>query len=366
MRLLLQSAMPPIGDDPDTRDVLVEVAEGHTANFGIGAGINSNGGIGGNLSYEQRNFDITAWPSNFRDLFTDRAFTGAGQSLRISLEPGTEATNASIRFTEPYLFDQPYSFSDELYLRDRERLHYDETRFGTRVALGKRFNYIYSGQVAVRAEDVQIHNVDDEPIRAPEIVEFKGHTTLTSAALTLRRNTTNPGILPYKGTNTSVGWESYGALGGDLYFQKFTTSWDYFHTLNEDLLDRKTVLRMSVDSGFIGGNSVFFERFYGGGIGSIRGFKFRGVSPRDGIDDDAIGGDFTLTTTQEVSFPVVGEQLRGVFFSDQGTVEQDFEIHDYRVSVGAGIRLVLPFLGRRRCRWTWPCRSSRTDRTKLS
>jgi len=338
-------SITPIGDDPDTRDVLVEVVEGHTANFGIGAGINSNGGIGGNLSYTQQNFDITAWPSNFRDLFTDRAFTGAGQSFRVSIEPGTQSTNASIKFTEPYIFDQPYSFSDELYLRDRQRLHYEETRVGTRLALGKRFNYVYSGQFALRAEDVKISNVDDEPIRAPEIVEYKGHTTLTSAALTLRRSTVNPGVLPYKGTNSTIGWESYGALGGDLYFQKFTASWDAYHTIGEDLLDRKTILHLYADTGFIGGNSVFFERFYGGGIGSIRGFRFRGVSPREGIDDDAIGGNFTLTTGGEISFPIAGESLRGVIFSDQGTVERDFEIRDYRVSVGTGIRLVLPFLG---------------------
>ncbi len=338
-------SITPIGDDPNTRDVLVEVAEGHTANFGIGAGINSNGGIGGNLSYTQTNFDITAVPSNLRDLFTDRSFTGAGQTLRISLEPGTQSTNASIRFSEPYLFDQPYSFSNELYLRDRQREHYDEERIGDRVSFGKRFNYVYSGQFAIRGEDVRIHNVDDEPIRAPEIVEYKGHTTLTSLALSLRRNTTNAGILPSRGTNSVISWESYGGLGGDLSFQKFTASWDAFHVLGEDLLDRKTILRLSADAGFIAGNSVFFERFYGGGIGSIRGFRFRGVSPRDGLDSDVIGGDFTLTTSAEISFPIAGEQLRGVVFSDQGTVERNFEIHDYRVSVGAGIRLVLPFLG---------------------
>ena len=54
----------------------------------------------------------------------------------------------------------------------------------------------------------------------------------------------------------------------------------------EDLLDRKTVLGLHVNAGFIPiGNSVFFERFYGGGIGSIRGFRFRGVSPRGGRAD---------------------------------------------------------------------------------
>ena len=77
--------------------------------------------LGGNITYEQRNFDITNWPDSFGDIFSDRAFIGAGQNLRITLEPGTEATNASVRFTEPWLFDQPYSFTGEAYYRDRVR-----------------------------------------------------------------------------------------------------------------------------------------------------------------------------------------------------------------------------------------------------
>ena len=82
----------------------------------------------------------------------------------------------------------------------------------------------------------------------------------------------------------------YGALGGDYSFQKYTVGWDAYQTVYEDLLDRKTVLGLHANVGFISGESVFFERFYGGGIGSVRGFQFRGISPRQGRDDDAIGG----------------------------------------------------------------------------
>ena len=44
-------AMTPIGDDPNVRDLLVEVTEQKTASFNVGAGINSNGGLGGNITY---------------------------------------------------------------------------------------------------------------------------------------------------------------------------------------------------------------------------------------------------------------------------------------------------------------------------
>jgi outer membrane protein insertion porin family len=335
----------PVGEDPNVRDVLVEVAEGKTASFNVGAGVNSNGGIGGNITYEQRNFDITNWPSSWRDLFSDRAFVGAGQTFRASFEPGTTATNVSLLFSEPFILDQPYGFTGEAYLRDRSRINYDDTRIGGRVTFSKRFSNTYTGFLTFRGEDVEIHNISDDEIRAQEIVDAEGHSTLTAVGLRVRRDTTNRGLLPSSGTTTTVGWDSYGALGGNFTFQKFSLGWDGYTTVSEDLLDRKTILEGHVDAGWIWGTSPFFERFYGGGIGSIRGFSFRGVSPRSGPDDDPIGGDFALTGSLQLSFPLAGDNLRGVVFTDAGTVEESVKIGTIRSSVGAGIRLVIPFLG---------------------
>lgn len=344
--LLSQVNITPIGEDPGTRDLLVEVQEAKTASFTVGAGVNSNGGFGGNLTYEQRNFDIQDTPSSIGDIFSDHAFIGAGQDFRASLEPGTQQTNASIRFTEPYIFDQPYSFTTEAYYRDRTRESYDDIRLGGRFSLGHRFDYVYSAVASIRAEQVNIRNIQDKEVRAPEILDGAGTSYLTSIGLQLRRDTTNRGLLPAKGTTTTLGIESYGALGGDYSFQKATSGFDWYQTISEDLLDRKTILAFHGDAGYIfGGDDPFFERFYGGGIGSIRGFQFRGVSPRSGPAQDRVGGDFSLTGTVELSYPLVGEILRGVVFTDFGTVEHDVQIGVVRSSVGTGVRLTLPFLG---------------------
>ena len=131
-------------------------------------------------------------------------------------------------------------------------------------------------------------------------------------------------------------------MGGDFDFDKLTASWDRYFTVYEDLLDRKTIVAVRSDAGYIGGGAPFFERFYGGGLGSVRGFRYRGISPRSGIDDDPIGGDFNLTTSVELSFPIAGDVLRGVLFTDAGTVEEDLAIHKIRSSVGFGFRLTLP------------------------
>lgn len=335
----------PIGDDPTTRDVLVEVKEQKTALFTIGAGFNSNGGIIGDITYEQRNFDIANPPDRWQDIFSDRSFSGAGQNLRINLEPGTIESNASIRIADPYLFDQPYSGSEELYLHDWLREHYDERHMGDMVGLGKRLDFQNSVLLTLRGEDVDIRSIENPRDRAPQILQYQGHNTVTSAGLQYRFNTTNPGFLPYKGIDASAGIEQYGALGGEFWFQKWTGGFNYYQTVYEDLLDRKTIIDYHLQTGFITGDAPFFEKFFDGGIGTIRGFEYRGVSPRGGRFQDRIGGDFTWTGSVELSFPIAGEVFRGVVFTDFGDDQPNVAFGTIRSSVGAGVRLTLPFFG---------------------
>ena len=215
------------------------------------------------------------------------------------------------------------------------------------MSFGKRFDYIHSAMLTLRGEDVRIDNIDDPALRSPEFIGAEGHNTLTSAALEVRRDTRNPGLFWYTGSYATARAEFYGALGGDYSFQKFETNWDSYYTLHEDLTERRTVLGLHANAGYIEGDSVFFERFYGGGIGSVRGFRFRGISPRGGLAEDPVGGEFAMSGTVDVNFPLVGELIRGVTFVDVGTVERGLEIGTIRSSVGAGVRIILPLAGNR-------------------
>ena len=340
-----QVTATPIGDDPEFRDLLIEVVEGKTANFKVGAGISSAGGIGGQIAFEQKNFDIANVPNDWRDIISEHAFTGAGQGFSASFEPGTIFTSADLGFTEPWLFDQPYLFSDDIYLRDALREHYIERHIGDNVTFGKRFDYINSASISLRGERVDIGRIDDPRYRPFEILDQRGSHLVTSVGLEYQRNTVNPGVLPYEGTITSTGVELFGALGGDYSFQKYNISWSGYQTLSQDLLDRRTVLNVHLKTEFITGRSVFFERFYGGGYGNLRGFEFRGVGPRGGRGRDPVGGDFSATGSVEINFPIYENILRGVIFADFGEVENDVKIGVIRTSVGPGIRFTLPFFG---------------------
>ena len=93
----------------------------------------------------------------------------------------------------------------------------------------------------------------------------------------------------------------------------------------------------------VGGNAPVFERLYGGGFRSIRGFSFRGVGPISGDFNE--GGQFSFMNSIEYQIPLTSnDQLFLVGFVDSGTVESDVSIRDYRVTVGAGLRIALPQL----------------------
>lgn len=361
------ASITPVGTADGVRDLVVEVAEGQTAFFQVGAGINSNGGLGGNLTFTQRNFDIANWPDSWDDLVEGRALVGAGQSFRASLEPGTEVSNASIQWVEPWLFDQPYSLLVEGYLRTRNYDEYDQRSLGGRVSVTRRFRDVWSTTLSLRSEVVEIRGIDDPAARSLQILAERGDHPMSSITASIRRNTVNRGIVAHSGSNLGFSWESVGLVFGDYQFQRLILSYDKYFTLGEDLLERRTVLALRTSAGYIFDDAPFFERFYGGGLGSVRGFSFRGISPRDGPQDDAVGGNFLLLASAEVSFPLYAETLRGVVFVDTGTVESDVQINTMRVAAGGGIRMVIPFLGQVPIAidFAWPLIEDDKDETQV-
>ena len=337
----------PLEDIDGTREALVQVDETETTNFLVGFGVSTDSGVIGSLSIDNRNFDIADWPRSLGEFFRGRAFKGDGQRLLFQAEPGTEVSRFRISFTEPYLLDRPLRFNTSLYLFQRGRDAYEEERFGFTVSLSKRFRggmldgWAIEG--ATRIEAVDIGDID--PFAARDIREAKGDHFLTAVKGALVRDTTDSRLLPTEGYRFTLGWEQVGAIGGDYNFGKPAVGFAWYKTLRTDILDRKSVIAIRADSSYVVGDAPVFERFYAGGFGSLRGFDFRGVSPRSGIYDNAVGGKFILLTGGEYSFPLYGKVFRGVTFIDMGTVEEGFEISSWRVAVGFGFRVQVDFFG---------------------
>lgn len=341
-RMFDEVTITPVARGEGVRDALVQVKEAQTGNFIIGAGVSSRDGLIGNISFVQRNFDITGWPNANRRLMRGEAFRGAGQTLAITLEPGVEVMRASVDWTEPALMDGPYQLSSHSFVFQRERETYTETRFGEVVALGRRFRNGWYGELSQRLEGVNVGDLDhDAP---PEVVDDKGSHFIPGTKGLLVRDRTDSRWNPSTGDRFSV---SYEQVIGEYTFGRADADYRIYRTVHKDALDRKHILSGHVGAGQIFGDSPVFENYYAGGLGSIRGFRYRGISPRS--EDEPIGGKFMLLAGSEYSYPILGtpqngkpEPLRGVLFLDTGTVERDSGIRTYRAAVGFGFRLNLP------------------------
>ncbi|MEM9345558.1 MAG: BamA/TamA family outer membrane protein [Planctomycetota bacterium] len=341
-----------LGDEDELyRSFLIEAEEKNTGSFSIGAGISSDSGVFGAISLEQRNFDIADWPESLDEFLAQRAFLGAGQTFNITLAPGNDISNYSVSFREPYLFETDYFFDISLFSFDAVREDFDEGRLGFRTGVGRRLGDVWTGSLRFRFEQIDISDIEtDAPV---DVFDVAGDSDLSALGINLTRSTTDSNITPSRGSRVRLGINQFGALGGDFDFTRLTAGYNQFWTVDEDFLGRKTIVSLQVDAGFIPQDTddvPLFERFYSGGR-DFRGFAFRGVGPRgirnDNmlVGDDPVGGRFQFLTRLQYEFPVYSQFIRWAVFTDQGTIQEDFGFDEWRVTVGTGIRLRIPFFG---------------------
>ncbi|MEE2973392.1 MAG: BamA/TamA family outer membrane protein, partial [Planctomycetota bacterium] len=345
----------PDVDDPEVRDIIVEIKERNTGSFNFGAGLASDSGVFGEFSFRQQNFDIADPPMTAEELFAGRAFRGAGQSFDLTLAPGNEVSAYSLSITEPHLFESDVSAQFSGFYRTRIYQQYDEERLATSVTLGQRLGDVWVGNVSASLQRVELSNFD--PNTPVQVYDDRGPDLFATMGGSLRRTTFDDPFRPAKGSAISIGVDKAIPLSGDVDFWRVGGSLTSFIKINEDFLGRKQVLKLRTEAGYtFGGTVPTFEKYYLGGR-SFRGFQFRTISPKSTegvgtgigpgptIPPEPIGGNWLFFASAQYEVPLVGEGLAGVAFVDSGTVTQTPGLDEYRVSTGLGIRLYIDALG---------------------
>jgi len=343
---MIRPAQPAEGT-PDRLDALVDVREGLTGMWNPGVAVGSDSGVIGQLIWQQRNFDIQDWPESIGEFITMRSFKGAGQSLRVALEPGTHVSYYSATFTEPYFQDKPTSLDVVGSSFERWRDSHDEKRTKGSAGFEWRLKNRWRPSLGFRGENVEINDLD--PDAPQEIIDVKGYNLLVGAKIGLGRDMRNDRYLPSDGYRFDVGYEQ---VTGDYDFGIVKGTVVGYRTLYEDLLDRRTVLTLKLLAASTESDAPPFEKFYAGGTGTygIRGFEYRGVSTRGlqtglpvgvtPVRKDPIGSDWIFLANTEITVPLIGENIGALFFLDSGTIDTG----SYRASIGAGIEISIPQL----------------------
>ena len=209
-----------------------------------------------------------------------------------------------------------------------------------------------------------------------------------------RKSTLNRGRLATRGSSQSLAFEM-SLPGGDLEYYKFTYTGQYFRPLSRSLTLRLRTKLGYADSYGDTTELPFFENFYSGGFGSVRGFKRNTLGPRAtpaevystvaydndgngtndrlvyvlgddgqlisstiGDDDDPFGGNILIEGSAEILFPMpfIKDQrsLQSAFFIDAGNVFDtdcgdnqkncyDVDLSSLSVAAGIGVTWITGF-----------------------
>ncbi len=327
-----------------TVDIIFEGQETQTGRLMLGVGVNSNAGVVGNIVLDERNFDWRRFPRSFEDIRNGTALRGGGQRFRIDASPGSIVNRYLVSFTEPYLFDSPISLGLSGSLFDRRFRDWDESRIGGRISVGRQWiENDLSANISYRGESVEI---SDAPNAAsvPELAAALGDNTLHGFRLTVINDTRDSSFLPTQGRYLEMSGEY---VTGTFDYPRIKVDFRRYFLLRErpDHSGRH-VLSASTNVGWLGDNAPIYEHFFAGGFSTMRGFDFRGASPVDIGTGVEVGGEFQWLNSVQYLFPITAdEMLHGVVFSDFGTVESRVEINDFRVVLGAGLRVTVPAMG---------------------
>ncbi|MDQ5984391.1 MAG: Outer membrane protein assembly factor BamA [Syntrophus sp. SKADARSKE-3] len=311
-------------------DISIRVKEKSTGMFSIGAGYSALDGAMLMASITQQN------------LF------GRGQALTLKATVGQNANYYNLAFTEPTLFDTLIWSKWELWNTRRYYDTYSLASTGFSGTLGYQLWERVYGYL-----QYQIFNSDvyDVLVTASDQIKQQAGKVLTSALTpTLTRNTTDDDYFPTKGSVNSI-FLTYagGILGGDSAYTKYGASTAWFFALPLEM-----VFDIKGRIGYLQANEgktlPVYERFYVGGITTIRGL--RNVGPKDPITGDLIGGSTLLYLNFDIVFPLLKSAgMKGVVFFDTGNAWQSgYNLNDLRKTVGAGIRWYSP-VGPLRLEW---------------
>ena len=330
--------VPSDTDNNSRKNLVVNIAESPTTGtLSVGGGYGSEGGIFGTAEIGQHN------------LF--------GRAYRIHLkgELGTrDHHTAEASFGTPWILGTPTRLNARIYNRRRFRRYYGtigalqqqdylrdryvwDTRGGS-ITLGRPIAYDIDLSVRFRNEYVKAKTQDEQ------LFNRSTRSVLFAVGRDTRDYRTSL-YDPMGGSSNSISYEySGGFLGADNEFQKYTadTSWFFSPWWNH-------VFAIHARAGYMLSKSsdrsvLFYERFYLGGVDTIRGYEDWEIYPDSA---NFIGGNKVFFTNLEYRIPVSPQLTTAVFF-DVGQVWDESIVNVFNqinLKRGAGVEARLQMLG---------------------
>ncbi len=289
----------------DKMDLVINVKEAATGSIGGGIGYGSSDGLLLSASVSDGNI------------------FGSGLRAGIDVERSDSELNGALSLSNPRLFDSVYSLGGKIYAAANDYYYYDEKKYGINVVLGRKIARNWGVSLGYILEQNKLSNVDSTI--DPDL--YTTDTTIKSSVVpALSFNNTDDYYLPRSGIAASTSLEIAG-LGGDEKFMSSINKFAIYYGL-QDLIDYDLILRYKAQFKYLAIDSAdekysYGERFYMGGVRTLRGYESNSLSPVN-ANGTLIGGNTMLVNTVEMSFPLIERlKMRGAIFFDYGMIGED-------------------------------------------
>ena len=318
--------MLPTQVAPDKVDVEVKVKEKPTGSFSIGGGFS------------------TLDQLSALGTITERNLFGKGYVVTIRGQVGQRRTRGIITLRDPSFRDSGTSLEVNGLSTNTDFRTYVQERSGGSLSVGRAFSEYVSGTIRLFGEEI---NIKDIELGARELIlEQEGRQSSTGFRAVMARDTRDFYLDPRSGWRNSVGFDyATRLLGGSNHFYKLQLDsrkytplfWDVRHMIQG---------RFGIVEG-LGGNPIPVpERFFVGGINTIRGFQFGRAGPVTS-SNNPVGSSRSLIVNNDIIFPISpAAKLNGVVFFDYGigyNSKSDINLLELKKTAGVEARWFSPF-----------------------
>ena len=340
-----------VAGTPDQVDLTITVKEKATGNLQLGAGFSSADKLSLSGSIKQENI------------------FGSGNYLGLELNTSKYSRTLVVSTVDPYFTVDGVSRAIDVFYRTQRPLNsqgeqYELVTPGASIRFGvpfSEYDTVYFG-LGVERTDIRGENL---PLNYRNYrTEFGSTSNAVPLSIGWARDSRDSALVPNAGRLTSLNMD-WGLLGDTRYLRTNAKFQQYIP------LSRQFTFGFNAELGWgkgLGGHPYpIFKNFYGGGLGTVRGFDQNSLGPVD-VTGAYIGGNRRFNLNSELYLPVPGtgndRTLRLFTYADLGNVwgENDaFTLRSLRASAGAGLTWVSP-VGPLKLSYGAPIRKQPTDR----
>ena len=313
----------------DKVDLNVRVKEKPTGQFSVGGGFST-------LDQVVAIADIT-----------EGNLGGNGWMGRIRGQLGARRQIGLITFRNPYVNDSLTSMQLDVYATATNYITYFEKKTGASVTLGRYISEYTSGSVSLFVEELNFKDpaVGICPDRFPIVCRQLGSQSSTGFRTSLARDTRDYYMDPRTGWRAAVGFDvGTPYLGGTNNFYKYYVDVIKYIPLPFDTRFSFRA-RYGAAVGLGGEHIPLTERYFVGGINTLRGFAFGRAGPVTN-SNSLLGASKQLIFNNDFIFTISADaKLNGVIFFDYGKGFDDNEplSSKLRKTVGLEGRWISPF-----------------------